>query len=142
MVDACGDEASDCPFNCEVQRVDLSDMSKEQIESARKCVGMDLNDLPADCHELATVEACVQYGAAQPLESFNGAKYPERIRAQARRYAEACRRDAALLADRLDRPVNAIGSTAAEYARGDISSALFRSPHTSAKELMLKLGVR
>jgi hypothetical protein len=89
--------------------------------------------------EFAVVECCIQYGLGAPLETFTGNKYPERIRAQARRYAEECMRDSTLLQDRLARPVNAIGSTAAEYGRGDIDSALHRGPSDAAKQLMRQL---
>jgi len=139
MVDACGAEGEDCPYVCEVKRVDLSDLSAETLKSALDCVGLDLDDVKPEHRDCALVEACVSYGCAQPLESFSGAKYPERIRANARRYAEQCMKDAALLAERLARPVNRIGSTAAEYGRGDIDAALSRGPFDTGKNLMRKL---
>jgi hypothetical protein len=153
MVDACGEEAEETPFVCEVKRVDFSELSSERINEALKSCGLqqDGNDIVSDQGDvLATandgarfeavlVEALVGYGNAQPLESFSGARYPERIRAEARRYAETCMRDAALLSERLARPVNAIGSTAAEYGRGDILDALHRGPFDASKNLMRKL---
>src|SRR5260221_59370 len=139
MVDACGAECEDAPFVCEVKRVDLYELSDETIKKALDSCGVDLEDFDADKRELVKVEACVGYGAAQPLESFSGSKHPSRIRAEARRYAERCARDAALLSDRLDRQVNRIGSTAREYARGDIDSALNRGPFDVAKNIMRKI---
>jgi hypothetical protein len=153
MLEACGEEAADCPFVCEVKRVDLSDIPDERIKSALQCVGLrflgdaivsDSGDEVAPAgdtrrRELVLVEACVSYGCTQPLESFSGAKYPARIRAEARRYAESLMKDAAALQVRLDHPVNAIGSTAAEYGRGDIDSALNRGPFDTGKNLMRRL---
>jgi hypothetical protein len=48
-------------------------------------------------------------------------------------------RDAALLAERLARPVNRIGTTADEYGRGDIDAGLDRGPASQEKNLMRKL---
>lgn len=48
-------------------------------------------------------------------------------------------RDEIVLAASLARPVNKIGSTAAEYARGDIKSALSRGPSTPEQGLMRHL---
>ena len=139
MVEACGKEAEDCPYVCEVKRVDLSQLTEEQLKQAYDCCGVDLDEVEAKYHEVVKIEACVGYGFYQPLESYSGAKWPARIRAQARRYAETCMRDAALLADRLARPVNKIGSTAEEYGRGDIDSALDRGPFDTGKNLMRRL---
>lgn len=86
----------DREYVCEVKRVDLSDISEENLKRARECVGLDLNDVDEADREIAQVEACVSYGCAQPLNSFEGSSYPARIRAEARRYAETCMRDAKL----------------------------------------------
>jgi hypothetical protein len=62
-----------------------------------------------------------------------------RASVEARRYAEKCMRNADLLAERLARPVNKIGSTAEEYGRGDIDAALLRPPFDTTKRIMLKI---
>jgi hypothetical protein len=156
MWDACGEEAKKdgcAQFVCEVKRVNLGTLDSEKLDSALRCVGLrfqddvivsDQGDILAEPHdglrrELVLVEACVSYGNVEPIESFEGDHYPDRIRASARRYAETCARDAALLAERLARPVNAIGSTAAEYGRGDLDAALNRGPFDVRKNLMRKL---
>jgi hypothetical protein len=128
-------------------------MPAERLKSALDCVGLrasaegivsDLGDLVASKDDarrmtLVLAEACVSYGAAQPLESFSGNAHASRVRADARRYAETCMKDADLLKQRLARPVNKIGSTAEEYGRGDLDSALLRGPFDVAKNLMRRL---
>lgn len=79
-----------------------------------------------DTFERILVECAIQHGLGAPLNDFTGSVRPLNVRAEARRYAESCIRDAGLLETRLARPVNAIGSTASEYGRGDIDSALKR----------------
>jgi hypothetical protein len=111
MVDACGSEAEDCPYVCEVKRVDLSELTDGSRHRALDCAGVDLEDVAPEHREAALVEACVSFGFMQPLDSFSGAKHAARIRANARRAAEALMRDAAKLETALERPVNAIGST-------------------------------
>lgn len=156
MIDACGCDAEGGPeYVCEVKRVDLDDLSPETIAQALACVGMRLlgNDSivtdgadrvvatadDRERHSLVLVEACTSYGCAQPIESFSGSEYPARIRAKARRYAESLMKDAPRLQERLERPVNKIGSTAREYGRGDIDAALNRGPFDTSKNLMRKL---
>jgi hypothetical protein len=161
MWDACGEAGckrdGQDQYVCEVKRVDKYDMPWERIEKALACVGArflngapdgaivnDQGDVLAEAGDMPRIdlviaEACVSYGCTQPLESFSANTYPGRVRAEARRYAETCMKDAALLADRLARPVNKIGSTAAEYGRGDIDAALHRGPFDADKNLMRKL---
>jgi hypothetical protein len=157
MWDACGEEEckrdGQAKYVCEVKRVDLSDLSSESIKSALDCVGLrlgvdgivsdqgDVIAAPGDLRrgELVLVEACVSYGNAQPIDSFSGDNYSSHIRADARRAAEAFMRDAVALETRLERPVNRIGSTAREYGRGDLNSALSRGPFDPTKNLMRKL---
>lgn len=165
MEDACGDDAP-YKYDCEVKRVDLDELPASEIRSALRSCGWELEvtvpgepdkerqcavvnehdgDVVADDPKvipLVLVECCVQYGLGAPLESFTGSKYAKRIRAEARRYAEQCMRDDALLQERLTRPVNAIGSTAAEYGRGDVNAALQRGPFDATKNLMRKLSGR
>jgi hypothetical protein len=139
MVDACGEEAADAPYVCEVKRVDLSELTDANRRAALDCVGLDLEDVEPRHREAALVEACVSYGFMQPLDSFSGARHAARIRANARRAAEALMRDAGALETALERPVNKIGSTAREYGRGDCDTALSRGPFDPAKNLMRKL---
>lgn len=50
-----------------------------------------------------------------------------------------CMRDTEKLEERLDRPVNRIGSTAREYGKGDTESALHRGPFDTGKQIMRKM---
>lgn len=150
MYDACGER--DCKrdrqdqYVCEVSRVDLADLSDATIKSSLDCAGlrclaMGICNDRGDCiapvvdtqrYERVLVEACASYGAKQPLESFSGRVRPANVRANARRAAEALMRDAKALAVKLDAPVNKLGATAREYARGEIMPALERLPEGDA----------
>jgi hypothetical protein len=147
MFDACGEGACRrdgwAEYYAETCSVNLSELSDEQIRRALDSVGYDEieHGPPSD---LVKVEALVGYGACAPLESFSGESYPERVRAKARRAAEAMIADAAAHEAALERPVNKIGTTAREYMHGDLNAALFRyqsgaEPADPAKDLVLKL---
>ncbi|MCL2450877.1 MAG: hypothetical protein FWD17_18185 [Polyangiaceae bacterium] len=157
MYEACGEK--DCKatdtaqYECQIRRVVPNELTPENIDDALRCVGLrmtqqgvvsDVGDLVASVDDakrmkLVVAEACVSWGLAQPIEAFTGDKYPARLRAEARRYAERCMKDDDLLEERSRRPVNRIGSTAAEYGRGDTMSALLREPDDAAKRLMRRL---
>lgn len=143
MYDACGEDECKADgqdqYVCEVKRVDLADLDAETLASACKCVGLYLEEVSVEHREIAQVEACVSYGASQPLESFSGNVRPANVRANARRAAETLMRDTEALTAKLDRPVNAIGSTAREYARGEIMPALNRNPEKPENALMLRM---
>src|SRR5215475_2182971 len=44
MVDACGRDCEDCPFVCEVKRVDLPNLGIEHLIRALECCGMRFLD--------------------------------------------------------------------------------------------------
>lgn len=125
LLDAMGDEAP-CKYSCDVLRVNLAEISEKEIKSALSCVGLDLENVEPKYREQATVEACVSYGVYAPLDTIEGDTYPTRIRAEARRTAERYMRDSDALESALDRPVNAIGSTARDFGHGDILAGLHR----------------
>lgn len=145
MWDACGER--DCQVNgtprylAEVVSVDLNEISEATQRQALECVGAENEgNLP----ELARVEACVSYGAHAPLDSFSGHSYPARVRANARRAAEALMADESALEAKLERPVNRIGSTAREYMQGDLDAALIRyqageGDSDPGRDIMLKM---
>lgn len=148
MFDACGER--DCKrdgvpqYLAEVRSVDPSDLPDRTIKSALDSVGYEETGPGIMPSELVIVEACVGYGAYAPLESFSSDTYPERLRAKARRAAEALIRDAAAFEAKLELPVNQIGSTAREYMQGDLNAALIRyqsgdGPHDPSKDILLKM---
>ena len=124
MDDACGrDNEGNDTYLAEVRRVAPQEASVDTINSAFQCCGVEGKDRT---NELALVAAMNQYGAHAPLGSHSGNSYPERVRAAARREAEEYMRDSSALDEAMDRPVNALGSTAREYAAGDFQSAMMR----------------
>jgi hypothetical protein len=159
MYDACGEgeckRDGQAQYVCEVSRVDLADLNAEQIASALRCVGLRQNAgyiygdggdeiacqaTDAKRFECVLVEACASYGCKQPLDSFSGDMRPANVRADARRAAETLMRDASALEAELDRPVNRMGSTAREYARGEILPALGRmADDNPTKQIMGKM---
>jgi hypothetical protein len=160
LLDAGGEDFADTPYECEVKFLDLGEVPDKSVDSALRSCGYKMSEdrrtilmesgEPASDHcpspvfsdgsvELAIVECCIQHGLGAPLESFTGNKWPARIRAEARRYAEQCMKDSDLLEERLDRPVNGIGSTAREYGIGDIDAALHRGPFGTCKNIMRKM---
>lgn len=157
LVDAMGEQGAKeygAQYECSVYRVNLFELSEDKINSALESCGWEIegdhivSDYDGgvvsgpDYFEPCLVETLVSYGLGAPLESFSGNVRPLSVRAKARRFAMACMKDAALLAKQLSRPVNAIGSTAEEYGRGDIESALWRDPTSPRNELLIKMGVR
>lgn len=135
-------------YMCDVQRVDLENLPAKEVANALRSYGwrVDGEDIISDQGDvvgsrnnpLLLAEVCSSYGLYEPLDSFSSETYARRLRAQARRSAEAFMRDADCLEAALERPVNKLGSTAREYGRGDINSALFRGVGPEA-DLMRKL---
>lgn len=151
MWDACGEEEGLDQYLCDVKSLDLNELSAKDVTSALRSCGFkatnaegifnDQGDLISNephIIERILVETCIQNGYGAPLETFTGSNRPKNVRAKARRYAEDCMRNDALHAERLARPVNAIGSTAAEYGRGDVDSALHRGD-SPTHQLMRKI---
>lgn len=104
----------------EVKYLDLKDLKESDIEKAKQEINYE--DIP----EIAIAEWCIQYGFAAPLDQFGGDKYPARILAQAKRCALEYIKDNNALEKALDKPCNGIGSTAREFMRGDLDSAMKR----------------
>lgn len=150
MWDACGKEEGLDQYSCEVKSLDLTELSAENVASALRSCGFKATDegIVSDQGDVISnkphimerilVETCIQHGYGAPLETFTGRVRPKNVRSKARRYAEDCMRDDALHAEALARPVNAIGSTAAEYGRGDVDSALHRGD-SPTHQLMRKI---
>lgn len=154
LLDAGGKDFKDTPFECDARRVHLKELPAAEVDRALNSCGWRwqkddegntilVNDQGDSMQagtrlELAAVEMCVQYGLGAPLYSATGKRY-DRVRAEARREAESLLRDATALERALDRPVNAIGSTAREYGNGDITSALHRGKESVEKGIIRKL---
>lgn len=135
-------------YYCDVLQVDLNTLPEKELQSALVCCGINLEEVDPEYWELAKVEACVGYGCYAPLDSTSGDSYPLRVRAKARRIADTYFEDRVLLEERLDRPVNAIGSSAREFGAGNVTAGLERyaqdvqttgEASDQTKNLMLKL---
>lgn len=106
-------------YHCDLQEVDIA---SDSLASALQSVGCD-DESPCD---LAKVEALASYGAYAPLWQEAGANAHALLRA-AKRESRMLATDADAYEERMERPVNAIGSTAREYAAGDLQSAMTRA---------------
>jgi hypothetical protein len=130
-----GDGASG--YYVSLSLVDLDKLGPKEIASARRCCGIE--DETLDDAWLAVT--CYEYGCKAPLDSWSGNAYGRLLR-EARREAHALKRDADALAECMERPVNAIGSTAEEYMTGDINSAILRGLSEGRKdaEILARMG--
>lgn len=122
MLDACGDECKDSPWHVTLSLVDLDAIPPESIASAVRSCRSDSDDVVTD--PLWIAEMCHGYGCKAPLWN-EGGKNRTNLHRQARSEAHQLL-DSSALEDALQRPVNALGSTAAEYAKGDFFSAMQR----------------
>ena len=155
MEDACGRDAleGDNPmrYHCDVRQVAPKELDAETVAGIMSSFGWDEEDMTEMTTEevewrLATDAA--EYGVYAPLHQEGGMSYPARIRAACYREAENLMTDVVRLDDRLNRPVNRIGSTARDLRGGDIMAGLTRYQEAVAaggedgdpvKELMCKL---
>lgn len=131
MDEACGrDNEGRHTYHVQLLEVDMDAVSEDQINSAMECCGTD------DSSGL-TDEECAglvfEYGIASPLHSestnnaYNGIS-------TCRKESYRLTRDAAAYEEAMERPVNRLGSTAREYGRGDLNSALVRGLEAGDKE--------
>ena len=128
MVDACGSEWVDpCPYYIELREVDMSVLTEKQLEDVRCSIGW--SESVEDWEKTPDIWKALEihrYGLSAPLGK-DKAKVG---------YQAAVRRMAKLSLDIDDNPavrehymslpVNAIGSTAGEFMRGDLDSAMKR----------------
>jgi hypothetical protein len=116
------------PHQATVRLVDLGDVTPDMIADAIKSCGPDdLEDYDPEIAVWAIVESLHSYGHAAPMGEESHPYRADIARANARRQVEAIVRNPDRREGLLSQPVNAIGSTAREYARGDFASGLRRS---------------
>ena len=122
MDDACGSDNEGRPtYVAELMLVDLNQISPATLASAIESCGWEGAGSSPD----ALAEICRSYGAHAPLGSWEG-NGREVVRRQARSEAHMLLHDQDAMTERMERPVNALGSTATEYMKGDLDSALTR----------------
>jgi hypothetical protein len=125
------DPLFDDKYCCEVLYVDLKAAGKDSIQDAMDFCGIE--DV-SKVEPAWLVDALVSYGTYATLDSVFGDAYPLRIRAAARRIADNfIDSDKKLLSKALNKPANAIGSTARDMMKGDCLAGLKRS----AKKVMM-----
>lgn len=133
-------------YHCDLSEVDIT--NGQLADALESCdVPTDGLDeygqvIPPNVYRLMLVEALSGYGAYAPLWSDSGRNAHKLVRA-AKAESRRLRRDAGAYYKAMDRPVNKIGSTAREYAAGDISSAILRglAEQDPRAELMAKIGM-
>jgi hypothetical protein len=134
--------------NVELSEVDLSD--EESLTEALRSSGWEIEDGKVVNSydgsevggELAMVEAMHGYGCKAPLGNWNGSDI-KRLMTKAGKKA-ALLDDPEEYEDALNRPVNAIGSTAREFQRGEMVAPILRgiSEGNQSADLMLKMYVK
>lgn len=136
MDDACGRDNDGKPkYNVSLRLVDLNVIPVATQASVTESCDLENSDL-------AIAEACDSYGCYAPLGNWNGNNARHLLRL-AYRLANLLL-DSSALESQLDRPVNAIGSSAREVMAGDFTSAMQRgceSGDASARLLAKMSGV-
>jgi len=94
-----------------------------------------------DMSDFLRVDWLYRYGSYAPLGEFSGNNYKSLMKSARARSRELDNEIAEKEA--MERPVNLIGSTALEYQRGDLSSAILRGLANASPEaeLMAKMGM-
>jgi len=117
----CGRDNEGQPkYAAELAIVDLDELSPADISSAMQSCGWEGMPMSDD----ALAEVCRSYGLKAPVSGASGNNW-RKLQREMRSEAHALLDDSAL-ADAMEQPVNRLGSTAAEYMRGDLRSAMAR----------------
>jgi hypothetical protein len=129
-------------YHCDLQEVDIA---SEQLDDACQCVGIEsdwCDEYGQPLPDLCKAEALSSYGAYAPLWQEASGNAHALLRA-AKRESRQLATDAQAYEARMSRPVNRIGSTAREFAAGDVSSAVLRGIEAGdpAADLMARMGM-
>ena len=132
-------EAKECgKWAVDLKEIDLDLLTDKQINEVLRFIGQDTTPDPRMNDEWM-VDACADYGCAAPLfqgQGNNRGKLIAQAKRESRELDDPIKHEAAM-----DRPVNAIGSTAREFGQGDFTSAMLRgaSQGDPKAKLMLKI---
>jgi hypothetical protein len=148
MDECCGRDNEGQPTYCvDLSLIDLTEIPVDAMTSALCSCGLEdrplnLNawDTWTENDRLMLVECLHSYGTKAPLWQDSGNAYAPLLQ-QARAESHALDNDEAMTAA-LDRPVNRLGSTAAEFMRGDLDSALLRGLIAGNQEARLVAKIR
>ena len=143
-------------YAAEVSHVDLDAIGERNVRDALRSWGFsydehkatitsDSGDIVAEglACDRVMAEVCQSYGCKAPMWS-DGGNNRRNLHRAARAEALTLARDEDAREEAMGRPVNALGSTAAEYMAGDLASAIdrgVRNDDTSAKIVAKMYGV-
>jgi len=119
MVDACGNDAD---YTYHVRLVEV-DVQSQDVDRLLNSFGWQPENLVID--DTMIVEMAVSYGSSIHLWDATANSY-RHLLAAAKRDSKDTVADSRLHLQRLQRPVNRLGSTALEMARGDFTSGMVR----------------
>ena len=124
MIDAIGER------DCERDGIDKYHVSLKEIdlnvidyEPALDCCGYEDRLDPPSVHVI--IDACSSHGSFAPMGDISGNNY-RLLLSEMKRQSRSIETDARHREALLERPVNKLGSTAREYAVGDMQSAMIR----------------
>lgn len=126
-------------YHCDLQEVDTT--NPLWPDAVRSC-DVELGRYEPKIQPFVMAEALSTYGAYAPLWQDGGTNAHKLLRA-AKAESRLLATNSAEYEARMDRPVNKIGSTAREYATGDINSAVLRGlgKGDPAAEIMARMGM-
>lgn len=131
MNDACGKDNEGLDKYCAaLSYVDVDAIPNHELAQALRSAGYT-PEFPLEDDDLrrvnweAVAEACHSYGLKAPLGEWSGGSWHNVVRAAAQEGVRLLR-DETRLAEKLDRPVNLVGSTAREVMVGDFESGITR----------------
>jgi hypothetical protein len=126
------DEATD-EFNVSVDVCDIAELNDANKKDLLQSCGWDGAD---EDDPLVWAEIMHSYGMKAPLWDANGDDI-DSLMSEAKMEGDALIEDSAEFEERMNRPVNAIGSTAREYMKGDLNSAMDRALAQETEMLMM-----
>lgn len=127
LVEACGEsEAKEMggKYNVDLHEIDLDLVPKDQIKGVMDSIGWDEATMK-NMSEAVVATEVGRYGYGAPLYSETGSNR-EQLLKNCRHESARLQADRAAYEEAMNKPVNAIGSTAREFGQGDLRSALFR----------------
>lgn len=150
------DEASEIDGTHHIELVEVDTNDEDRIKPALECCGYyadedgnivcDSGDMLAelkdeDTWRLIVCEAMVSYGSFANIHDYSGSDLDKMFATMLAESNQMVDNPGAY-ERRMNRPVNAIGSTAREMQRGDINSALLRGLASGDEraELMVRMG--
>lgn len=145
MADAAGaDEDDPDVMVTELSLVDLTEIPEDTVRDASRFVDLESRSPIAEGMELdlAIAEACFQYGAKAPLSSMSSADRDDNL--QKMRLTADKLSNSVALQKALEQPVNAMGSSALEYMRGDLIAAIKRGAEAgdlAARTMAKTMGI-